>query len=307
MKTLKSANKIINSAVEAIKHSVKPGSTLLVGGFGLCGIPENLIAALRTQTHLNKLKIVSNNAGVDGFGLGVLLESGQVQRMISSYVGENKYFEDSYLSGRLEVELTPQGTLAERLRAGGAGIPAFYTLTGYGTAIQEGKVPIKYRLNSPIDSKGKRKLEVELWSEPRKVSQFNGRNYLLEHAIRGDVALIKAWRADELGNLQFRGSAQNFNGVMAKAANVTIAEVEEIVPVGEMKADSIHVPGIYVHAVVKGEKYEKRIERLTLSSPDGGLKIKQQTASRKNAQSDDEEVLKRSAIIQRAAKEFKVK
>jgi 3-oxoacid CoA-transferase len=219
--------------------------------------------------------------------------------MVASYVGENRQFEHSYLSGQLEVELTPQGTLAERLRAGGAGIPAFFTPTGFGTAVQQGKVPIKYR---PNDGSKKAKREVELWSEPREVRQFNGRNYLLEHAIRGDIALIKAWRGDEQGNLQFRGSAHNFNAVMAKAADFTIAEVEELVPTGSLGPSEIHLPGVYVHRLLRGECYEKRIERLTLSDPSGNLQITRQTE--KSAGQDDD-VVKRSTIVQRAAQEFR--
>lgn len=211
--------------------------TLLVGGFGLCGIPENLIAALK-RTGKKNLTCVSNNAGVDGFGLGQLLESRQIKKMISSYVGENKEFERQFLNGELEVELTPQGTLAERLRAGGAGIPAFYTPTGVGTVVAEGK----------------------------DVRDFDGRKYVLEKAIHGDFALVKAWKADPFGNLIYRKTARNFNPMMATAGKITIAEVEEIVPYGTFDPDHVHTPGIYVQHVVLGKNYEKRIEQRTTRS-----------------------------------------
>lgn len=229
-------NKVINSADDALK-GVTDNMTLLVGGFGLCGIPENLIAALK-KTGAKNLTCVSNNAGVDGFGLGLLLETKQIKKMISSYVGENKEFERQYLSGELEVELTPQGTLAERLRAGGAGIPGFYTPTGVGTLVAEGK----------------------------ETKDFDGRTYVLERGIRGDFALVKAWKADPFGNLLFRKTARNFNPMMAAAGKVTIAEVEEIVDFGEIDPDQVHTPGIYVQNVLKGTNYEKRIEQRTVLS-----------------------------------------
>jgi 3-oxoacid CoA-transferase len=228
----------------------------------------------------SNLICVSNNAGVDDFGLGQLLQTNQVKRMISSYVGENKHFEKQYLTGQLEVELTPQGTLAERLRAGGAGIPAFYTPTAYGTVIQEGGFPIKYNTDGKT---------VAISSKPRETRSFNGRNYVLEEAITGDFALIKAWKADTSGNLVFRATARNFNPDCAKAAKVAIVEVEEIVPAGTLTPDEIHLPGIYIDRVVKGEKYEKRIEKLTLAGKAGGGKAD------KN----------RDRIVKRAAKEFK--
>lgn len=272
------SSKIYPSATAAVAD-IPSGSKLLVGGFGLCGIPENLIAALKT-TGSNNLICVSNNAGVDDFGLGQLLQTNQVKRMISSYVGENKHFEKQYLTGQLEVELTPQGTLAERLRAGGAGIPAFYTPTAYGTVIQEGGFPIKYNTDGKT---------VAISSKPRETRSFNGRNYVLEEAITGDFALIKAWKADTSGNLVFRATARNFNPDCAKAAKVAIVEVEEIVPAGTLTPDEIHLPGIYIDRVVKGEKYEKRIEKLTLAGKAGGGKAD------KN----------RDRIVKRAAKEFK--
>ena len=228
------AVKIVKNAAEATSD-IQSGMTLLVGGFGLCGIPENSIAALE-KMKINNLTIVSNNCGVDDFGLGLLLRQKQIKKMISSYVGENKNFETQLLSKEIEVELAPQGTLAERIRAGGAGIPAFYTPTGVGTLVAEGK----------------------------ETREFNGRKYILEKAITGDFALIKAWKADKMGNLVFRKTARNFNPMMATAAKVTIVEVEELVEVGELDADQIHVPAIYVKRLFKGEGYEKRIEKRVL-------------------------------------------
>lgn len=227
-------NKVVADCDTALK-GIKDNMTLLVGGFGLCGIPENLIAALK-RTGAKNLTCVSNNAGVDGFGLGQLLESRQIKKMISSYVGENKEFERQFLSGELEVELNPQGTLAERLRAGGAGIPAFYTPTGVGTVVADGK----------------------------DVREFDGRKYVLERAIHGDYALIKAWKADPFGNLVFRKTARNFNPMMAAAGKITIVEVEEIVDYGDIDPDHVHTPGIYVQMVVRGQSYEKRIEQRTV-------------------------------------------
>ena len=227
-------DKVVADCDTALK-GVKDNMTLLVGGFGLCGLPENLIAALK-RTGAKNLTCVSNNAGVDGFGLGQLLESRQIKKMISSYVGENKEFERQFLSGELEVELNPQGTLAERLRAGGAGIPAFYTPTGVGTVVAEGK----------------------------DVREFDGRKYVLERAIRGDYALVKAWKADPFGNLVFRKTARNFNPMMAAAGKITIVEVEEIVDYGDIDPDHVHTPGIYVQMVVQGRNYEKRIEQRTV-------------------------------------------
>ncbi|MFO0677964.1 MAG: CoA transferase subunit A [Polyangiaceae bacterium] len=245
-------NKVFASALEACKD-IPQGATLLAGGFGLCGIPENCIRALR-ELGTKDLTVVSNNCGVDDFGLGVLLKNRQIAKMISSYVGENKEFERQYLSGELEVELCPQGTLAEKLRAGGAGIPAFFTPTGAGTAVSDGGLPLRY------DSKG----GVAKYSPKKEVRDFGGRAYVLEDSIRGDFAIVKAWKGDRFGNLVFRHTAMNFNPMMATAAKVTIAEVEEIVEVGSLDPDHIHTPGIFVHRVVKGERYEKRIERRTV-------------------------------------------
>lgn len=211
---------------------IADGMTLMVGGFGLCGIPENLIAALR-QRGTRNLTCISNNAGVDGFGLGLLLETRQIRKMISSYVGENDEFERQMLSGELEVELIPQGTLAERCRAAGAGIPAFYTPAGYGTEVAEGK----------------------------EIRMFGGKPHLLEHAFDADFALVKAWKGDEAGNLIFKGTARNFNPMMAMAGRITVAEVEELVLAGTLDPNAIHVPGIFVHRIVQGTHYEKRIEQ----------------------------------------------
>jgi 3-oxoacid CoA-transferase subunit A len=209
--------------------------TILTGGFGLCGLPENLIIALRDSA-VKGLTCVSNNAGVDDFGLGLLLQTKQIKKMISSYVGENKEFARQFLEKELEVELTPQGTLAERLRAGGAGIPAFYTPTGYGTLVAEGK----------------------------ETREFDGRHYVLERGIVGDFALVKAWKADPFGNLVFRKTARNFNPMMAAAGKITVAEVEEIVDFGEIDPDHVHTPGVYVQRLIQGPRYEKRIEQRTI-------------------------------------------
>lgn len=231
------SNKVYDSAQAALNGVIQDGHTLAVGGFGLCGIPEALIAALK-DTGVKQLTCISNNAGVDGFGLGLLLETKQIKKMISSYVGENKEFERQFLSGELEVELTPQGTLAEKLRAGGAGIPAFFTPTGVGTVIAEGK----------------------------EVREFNGKDYILEQSLTADVALVKAYKADKAGNLVFRKTAQNFNPVCAMAGKITIAEVEQIVEIGDLDPDEIHLPGIYVNRIVLNASPEKRIEQMTLKA-----------------------------------------
>ncbi|KAJ3095717.1 Succinyl-CoA:3-ketoacid coenzyme A transferase 1, mitochondrial [Phlyctochytrium planicorne] len=292
--TSRKSKKVVNTVQEAIE-GIKGGETLLFGGFGLCGIPENLIAELQRNPHIKDLTVVSNNAGIDDFGLGLLLKNRQIKRMISSYVGENAEFERQYLHGELEVELIPQGTLAERLRAGGAGIPAFFTATAAGTSVQTGGIPIKY---NPAAGKGK---EPSILSEPREVRTFNGRSYVMEQAITGDFALIKAWKADELGNLVFRRTGFNFNVPAAKAGKITIAEVEEIVPVGALSPEEIHVPGVFVDRVFKGEKYEKRIERLTLND---GKSLAVPGKRGKGALSD-EGAQRRERIVRRAAKEFR--
>jgi 3-oxoacid CoA-transferase subunit A len=226
--------KVFDSFAAAVAD-IHDGATLAVGGFGLCGVPERSIAALR-QSGSRELVIISNNCGVDDFGLGVLLANQQVAKMVSSYVGENKIFERQYLSGELEVEFVPQGTLAERMRAAGAGIPGFYTATGVGTPLAEGK----------------------------ETRDFEGRTYLLERALHADFALVKAWRGDPTGNLVYRDTARNFNPLAAMAGKITIAEVEELVGVGELDPNNIHTPGIFVQRILQGADYEKRIERRTV-------------------------------------------
>ena len=246
-------NKVKASAREACQD-IPEGATVLAGGFGLCGIPEQCIAALR-EIGTKGLTVVSNNCGVDDFGLGILLKNKQIVKMISSYVGENKEFERQDLSGELEVELCPQGTLAERLRAGGAGIPAFFTPTGAGTAVSDGGLPLRYAPGGGAVAK---------YSDKKETREFGGRLYVLEPAITGDFAIVKAWKADRFGNLVYRHTAMNFNPLCATAGKVTIAEVEELVEVGSLEPSQIHTPGIFVHRVVVGAKYEKRIERRTV-------------------------------------------
>lgn len=226
--------KVVNGADEAVK-GIQDGMTLMLGGFGLCGIPENSILALRKNGAKN-LTCISNNAGVDDFGLGLLLQTRQIKKMISSYVGENDLFERLMLSGELEVDLIPQGTLAERCRASGAGIPAFFTPAGYGTEVAEGK----------------------------EIRVFNGKPHILEHAFDADFAFVKAWKGDEAGNLIFKGTARNFNPMMAMAGKITVAEVEELVPAGELDPNTIHTPGIFVQRIYQGSSYEKRIEQRTV-------------------------------------------
>jgi 3-oxoacid CoA-transferase subunit A len=220
---------------DAALTDVQNGMTLMVGGFGLCGIPENCIAAL-VRKKTTALTCISNNAGVDGFGLGLLLQNHQIKKMIASYVGENAEFEHQLLSGQLEVDLIPQGTLAERIRAGGAGIPAFFTPAGYGTEVANGK----------------------------EVRVFNGKNYLMEHWLKADFALVKAWKGDTMGNLIYKATARNFNPMMATAGKITVAEVEELVPAGTLDPNLIHTPGIFVHRIFQGTDYEKRIEHKTI-------------------------------------------
>lgn len=228
-------NKVVKDADDAVKD-IPDNATLMLGGFGLCGIPENCITAI-LKRGITGLTCISNNAGVDDFGIGLLLKTRQVKKMISSYVGENAEFERQLLSGELEVELIPQGTLAERVRAGGAGIPAFYTPAGYGTEVAIGK----------------------------EVREFENKKYLLEQWLRADFSIVKAWRGDTSGNLIFRGTARNFNPMMAAAGKITIAEVEELVPVGELDPNHIHTPGIYVQRIFQGKNYEKRIEQRTIT------------------------------------------
>lgn len=227
-------DKVKTDAVEALSGLLFDGMTIMAGGFGLCGIPENLIAAIR-EAGTKDLTVISNNCGVDGFGLGILLENRQIKKMVSSYVGENKLFEQLYLSGELELEFNPQGTLAERIRAGGAGIPAFFTRTGYGTLVAEGK----------------------------EVREFDGEMYVMERGLTADLSIVKAWKADAEGNLIYRKTARNFNPMMATAGKATVVEVEEIVEIGALDKDAIHTPGIYVDRLIKGAQFEKRIERVT--------------------------------------------
>lgn len=228
------SRKVYKDARSAI-DGIKDGMTVVLGGFGLCGIPENCISALK-ESGVKNLTCVSNNAGVDDFGLGLLLHTRQIKKMISSYVGENATFEKQFMSGELEVELVPQGTLAERIRAGGAGIPGFYTPTGVGTLVAEGK----------------------------EVRSFNGRDCILEKGIFGDFAFVKAWKGDKFGNLIFRKTARNFNPMAATAGKITVAEVEELVEIGELDPDQIHTPGVYVQRIFQGKNYEKRIEQRTI-------------------------------------------
>lgn len=228
------ADKVFNDAKTALSGLLHDNMTIMAGGFGLCGIPEHCISAIK-ESGIKSLTIISNNCGVDEFGLGILLKDRQIKKMISSYVGENKTFETQYLNGELEIEFNPQGTLAERIRAGGAGIPAFYTKTGFGTIVAEGK----------------------------ETREFNGEMYVMETGLTADIAIVKAWKADKAGNLVFRKTARNFNPMMATAGKVTIAEVEEMVEVGQLDADSIHTPGIFVQRVFVGKQFEKRIEQRT--------------------------------------------
>ena len=245
-------NKVVANATEAIAD-LRDGATLMVGGFGLCGIPEHLIAALRARG-TKGLTVISNNCGVDDFGLGVLLANRQIKKMVSTYVGENRAFEQQFLTGELEVELVPQGTFAERIRAGGAGIPAFFTPTGVGTQVSEGGLPQRYAPGGAV-----------VQASPKKeVREFDGRRYVLETALCADFALLKAWRADALGNLLFRKTTRNFSPMMAAAARCTIVEVEELVPAGMIDPDAVHVPCVYVDRLFVGGKYEKRIEQRTV-------------------------------------------
>lgn len=226
-------NKVFDSAESAL-FDIKDGAIVMSGGFGLCGNPENLIRALHVK-NVRDLTVISNNCGTDDYGLGILLQARQISKMISSYVGENKNFEQQFLSGELEVELNPQGTLAERIRAGGAGIPAFFTATGVGTTVAEGK----------------------------EIRSFDGRDYVMETALKADFALVKAWKGDRYGNLIFRKTARNFNSIMATAGKITIAEVEDLVEPGELDPDHVHIPSIFVQRIIKGESYQKWIEQRT--------------------------------------------
>lgn len=263
---------------------MKPNTTLLAGGFGLCGVPDTLINELHATRHINGLTAVSNNAGIDGSGLGLLLESKQITKMIASYIGDNKIFGKMYLNGELEVELTPQGTLAERCRAGGAGIPAFYTPAAIGTVVQTGELPVTHTVDG----------EPSKFSNPKDIKVFDGKPYIMEQSIKADYAFIKAWKADRLGNCQFRLSGANFNGVMARNAKTTIVEAEHIVEVGELDPMAIHLPGIYVKRVIQST-VEKRIEKY----------VNAKDHSIKDNLAEDATANRREAIARRAAKEFK--
>lgn len=278
-------NKIVSSPAEAIKD-MKPDSVLLCGGFGLCGVPDTLIDEVSKTSRLSGLTAVSNNAGIPGSGLGKLLDSKQIKKMIASYVGENKVLESMYLGGQLEMELTPQGTLAERCAAGGKGIPAFYTPAAVGTVVQTGELPLKHNSDGSVAEYGK----------PRDVKIFNGKAYVMEEAIPGDVAFVKAYKADKLGNCQFRLAAQNFNGAMARNAKMTIVEAEHIVEVGSMDPVAVHLPGIYVTKVIQSTA-EKKIEKYTNRKEEG--------SDVKESLGKGDAASKRERIVKRAAKEFK--
>ncbi|PYH89925.1 3-oxoacid CoA-transferase [Aspergillus ellipticus CBS 707.79] len=278
-------NKVISSADIAIKD-MKSNSTLLAGGFGLSGVPDTLINAVKANPSITGLTVVSNNAGIDGAGLGLLLQSRQIKKMIASYVGENKTFESMYLTGKIELELTPQGTLAERCRAGGAGIPAFFTPAALGTVVQTGELPLKHNEDGSI----------ALYSEPRDVKVFDKKSYVMEEAIKGDYAFVKAWKADKLGNCQFRYAAANFNGAMGRNAKMTIVEAEHIVEPGDIDPAAIHLPGIYVKRVIQSTA-PKNIEKFTFAKEEG----ENDTA----ALGKGDTAAKRERIVRRAAKEFK--
>lgn len=270
---------------------MKPNSTLLCGGFGLCGVPDTLINEVHRRPEINGLTAVSNNAGTDASGLGKLLKTKQIKKMIASYIGENKTFERMYLTGEVELELTPQGTLAERCASGGKGIPAFYTPAAFGTVVQTGDLPLR---NKPDGS-------PDQYSYPKDVKVFNGKSYLLEHAIDGDYAFVKAHRADKLGNCQFRLAAHNFNGAMGRNAKMTIVEAEEIVEPGEIPPEAVHLPGIYVKRVIQSTA-EKGIEKYTWAKDEGE---QAEADAAKSALGTGDTAAKRDRIVRRAAKEFK--
>jgi 3-oxoacid CoA-transferase len=276
-------SKVVSSAKEALKGVNLKGATVCVGGFGLGGNPETLLNELAKSENASDLTIAALTGGTDGFGIGKLLEAGIVKRLISSYVGENKYLEKSFFGGRLEVELTPQGTIAARMKAAGAGMPAFFTPTGAGTVYANGGVPIKFKNDGSH--------EVEIESQPKPTQVFDGREYVMEYALKGDVSLVKAWKADTRGNLVFRGTSQNSNPDAGMAGKITLAEAEHIVEAGELDPNEIHLPGIYVHKVIQAVDNEKPIERLRL----------------KDKESNGVGVVKggRARIMRRAAKEFR--
>lgn len=275
-------NKI--TPIEECVRDIQDNAHLVVGGFGVCGTPHAILQQLSKEKS-SSFTVYSNNAGLDSWGLGMLLKTRQIKRMVSSYVGENKTFEQQYLGGDLEVEFSPQGTLAERMRAGGAGIPAFYTPTGFGTAMSEGGFPVKFNKDGT----------TAIASSPKEVRCFDGRWYIMENAIKGDFSIIKAWRADKSGNLQFRGTARNFNVPAAQAGRICVAEVEEIVETGTMKPDEIHLPGVYVHRIVLPPKYEKHIEF---------RKVRKPQSAHKEHHVKFEDLDMREKIARRAALEF---
>lgn len=277
-------NKVLPSAEEAVRD-LRSNSTVLAGGFGLCGVPDSLINAVVANPSITGLTAVSNNAGVDGAGLGLLLASGQITKMIASYVGENKTFERKYLTGEIDLELTPQGTLAERCRAGGAGIPAFYTPAAFGTVVQTGDLPLRHNADGTVAK----------YAAARDVKVFDGKSYVMEESIKGDYAFVKAWKADRLGNCQFRHAAGNFNGAMGRNAKMTIVEAENIVEVGEIDPAAVHLPGIYVKRIVQSTA-AKKIEKYTFAreEEDPAAALGQGATA-----------AKRERIVRRAAKEFK--
>ncbi|KAK3689793.1 coenzyme A transferase [Podospora appendiculata] len=281
-------NKVYPSAAKALED-MKPNSTLLCGGFGLCGVPDTLIDEVLNRPDLIGLTAVSNNAGTDDSGLGKLLRTKQISKMIASYIGENKTFERMYLTGEVELELTPQGTLAERCAAGGKGIPAFYTPAAFGTVVQTGELPLR---NKPDGTPAQ-------FSYPKDVKVFKGKSYLLEHSIDGDYAFVKAWKADKLGNCQFRLAANNFNGAMGRNAKVTIVEAEHIVEPGEIAPEAVHLPGIYVKRVIQSTT-DKKIEKYTWAKDEADL-----ATDAKAALGTGATAAKRELIVRRAAKEFK--
>ncbi|KAG8886059.1 hypothetical protein FRB97_007935 [Tulasnella sp. 331] len=283
-------SKIFTSADEAVAD-IKSGSTVLSGGFGLCGVADSLIAAISRRPDINNLTAASNNAGLGEKGLGKLIHSGQLSKVICSYIGTNKHFESQYMQGKVSIELTPQGTLAERIRAAGAGIPAFFTPTGYGTAVQTGDLPVKYREGTEG--------EVEMYAKKKEVREFNGRSYIMEEAIHGDYAIIRVWKADEYGNCVFRYTQHNFSGAMARSARVTIVEADEIVPAGALDPQHVHLPGIYVDRVVRSTA-SKDIEFRTTSPFSSST-----STSREAPVERDEEKDRRERIAKRAAKELK--
>ena len=289
-----SSSKVYPSADEAVAD-IKSGSTILSAGFGLCGTPETLIGAISRHPHIKNLTVVSNNAGTGELGLGKLLKSKQINKMISSFIGGNKYFESQYLTGQVSLQLTPQGTLVEKCRAGAFGIPAFYTPTGYGTAVQTGDLVVRYE---PREEGSKEPLKAAEMAKPKEERTFNGRNYILEEAIYGDVAIIHAWKVDEAGNAVFRYAANNFSAPFGKNAKITIVEAEEIVPVGTFNADEIHLPAIFVDRIVKST-HEKQIEVRTVSDAPKAKSDGTADAAKQEARE------RRIRIAKRAAKEVK--